>query len=129
MLLALLILVVGRLPGALPALMALVLDAERIMGVGPPGTNEELRGDVPRGGPMGGLRDAPDETREDGGALARPASGWDVGPGIPMGGGGVDAADLGAPFIAPRGGGGVAFGPVCSSGLAFLLTHFLRSGS
>jgi hypothetical protein len=45
-----------------------------------------------------------------------------------MGGGGVDAADLGAPFIA-RGGGGVDFGPVCSSGLAFLLTHFLRSGS
>lgn len=124
----------GLLPVPDPAEMAEVLLADLIIPT-PPGIRLDANGLVPNGG-GGILVDAPDETRLDGGADARPVSGWLVGPGggaiIPVGGG-VEAADLaaGGPVELARGGGGVALGPAAaaSSGLAFLLTHFFRSGS
>lgn len=124
MLLELLRLVVGRLG----ALAVLVLETERIIAGGPSeggaarlfseaeGARVEDGGGgvmVDRGGPTGG-------------ALARPASGFDVGGGIPpMGGAGLEDTDRGMPF----GGGGVAFLASLSLGSAFLLTHRFSSGS
>jgi hypothetical protein len=68
---------------------------------------------VDRGGPIGG-------------ALARPASGFEVGAGgPPMGGAGLEDTDRGAAL----GGGGVAFLASLSFGSPFLLTQRFCSGS
>ncbi len=114
-LLELLRLVVGRLG----ALAVLVLDTERIIG-GAPSDGGAWRlpteGEGLRVGPGGGVM--VDRGGPAGGALARPASGLDVGA--------VGSAEL---ELTDRGGGGVAFLASWSFGSAFLLTHRFCSGS
>lgn len=117
MLLALLMLVGGRLGGPLGMLAALVLDTVLAIGAlaGPSASGwtferSDGAGLNRRGGPPGG-------------ALARPLS-VGVAPSA-GGGGGVPETDRGIDF----GGGGVAFLVSVASAPAFLLTQRLRSGS
>ena len=117
MLLELLRLVVGR-PGALAVL---VFDAERTIS----GGASEGSPPVPATDATGGGGVIVDLTGPIGGALARPASGFDVGGGGPTGGAGLADTERGTPF----GGGGVAFLTSLSFGSAFLLTHRFCSGS
>jgi hypothetical protein len=118
-LLALLILVVGRLGGPLGGPVALPLDMDLLIGVAIGG------GTAREGGPS----NCPDvvlvamaETDRCGGALAPMGLGVDVGSmaGEPL-------TLRGGPAL---GGGGVADGPSCAPSLpAFLLTHLFKSGS
>jgi hypothetical protein len=113
MLLALLILVVGRLGGWLGGPpggpVALVLDTERAMGTAPPMLSIE------------GLFSSPGIER--GGGMPPIAIG---GGGVPLDmGGGVPEADLGPAL----GGGGVADLASTFSAPGFLLIHRLSSGS
>lgn len=117
MLLALLMLVVGRLGGPLAALW---VDADRAMsgGAASPSPVADIGGaadvETTRMGPGGGADDRP--------TGAPPPEGGVEG----IGGGGVELADRGGPAF---GGGGVAFFASVFSAPAFLLTHRLRSGS
>jgi hypothetical protein len=120
MLLALLMLVGGRLGGPLGGPAALVLLALRVIGGGTPrlsceggfGSSDGAgAGLKPRGGPVGG-------------ALALPAPpGGGAAMGLPTGG--VLVIERGADL----GGGGVAVFASVVSAPAFLLIHRLRSGS
>lgn len=109
MLLALLMLVVGRLGGPL-----LVLETDRSIGGGARLSVEAVlvRSGVPAR-TLGGM--------SGGGALLLVTSGG----GVPGGGGGVPVIDRGP----PRGGGGVAVFAGVFSAPGFLLTHRLSSGS
>ena len=115
MLLALLMLVVGRLGGPLAALW---FETERTIGGGTPrpsapaaaaGTADVVPA---RMGPGGGADDLP---------IVPPEGGVEG-----MGGGGVELADRGGPVW---GGGGVGFFASVFSAPAFLLIHRFRSGS
>lgn len=115
MLLALLMLVVGRLGGPLAALW---FETERAIGGGAaspsaPAVTVGTADAVPaRMGPGGGADDRP---------IAPPDGGVEG-----MGGGGVELADRGGPAL---GGGGVGFFASAFSAPAFLLIHRLSSGS
>lgn len=113
MLLALLMLVVGLLGGALGGPPMLVFETERAMGGAMPRLSRLtglVRSGIDREAPMGG------------GTLDRP----------PMGGGGVEVGIGGVPVEArdmPLGGGGVAVLASETSAPDFLLTHRFKSGS
>ena len=106
--------------GRLGALAVLVFETERIIAGGPSELTSDIDGVSPGGGGVIVDRGGP-----IGGALARPASGLEVGPGGAIGGAGLDDTERGIPL----GGGGVAFLASLSLGSAFLLTHRFCSGS
>jgi hypothetical protein len=114
MLLALLMLVVGRLGGALALL---VLETDRVMAGGARPRLSEDDAFVSSGVPartFGGIN--------GGGALLLEIKG---GGGVPVGGGGVPETERGPAL----GGGGVAVLAGVFSAPGFLLIHRLRSGS
>lgn len=114
MLLALLMLVVGRLGGPLGGVGAaaalLTLEAERAMGGAPP------PGGIPGGALAGGMVEA---DTERGGPPGGP-------PGGAAPGGGVPLTERGAP---PLGGGGVGLAASTCSAPGFLLIQRFSSGS
>ena len=118
-LLALLILVAGRLGGAdaggAPASPPPIgggaeADGKPVCGV----AGEAAMDGGPEGGPLAGVM-----TREGGPDIGGPDTGGPAGgPAAPL-----------ALLLGPLGGGGVAADGVAASAPPFLLTHFLRSGS
>lgn len=122
MLLALLILVVGRLGGALPPPAALAPEADRDMGGANWGSLRlSMDGSlVSSGVALGGGTDL-------GGGILPPETDLDAngGGGVPDAGGGVPVIDRGPAL----GGGGVAVLASTFSAPGFLLTQRLRSGS